>query len=237
MAAAAWKKSTTSLSLFMEAYGLEVEEELSTVATQCWAEGVWTGKWSHELKGAWMRQIREGQTWKQVRGPAGAVMCETSDLGVRWPQWHTLIFSDETKIDMRYVCPKDDKKMLVQKVRSVYSKKWAAKHGYEELQEGSWLEPRLALLRKKVKEHWTEKHRNVARKIFLEDGWTQMSLFDIGWSDVSHCQACQKEEGTEMHSLYHCLVRSQTGDPRDFQKVGGESENIKEGVEVAKRYR
>ena len=40
MAGAAGKKSTTSLSLFMEAYGLEVEEELSTMATQYWAEGV-----------------------------------------------------------------------------------------------------------------------------------------------------------------------------------------------------
>ena len=39
MAAAAGKNSTTSLSLFMEAYGLEVEQELSTLAlaTQDWA--------------------------------------------------------------------------------------------------------------------------------------------------------------------------------------------------------
>ena len=36
----AGKKSTTPS---MEAYGFEVEEELSTMATQCWAEGVWTG--------------------------------------------------------------------------------------------------------------------------------------------------------------------------------------------------
>ena len=70
-AAAAGKKSTTSLSLFMEAHGHEVEEELSTMAAQCWAEGAWTGKWSDEQKEAWMRQIREVQTWKQVRGPAG----------------------------------------------------------------------------------------------------------------------------------------------------------------------
>ena len=41
-----------------------------------------------------MRQIHEVQTWKEVRGP-GAVMCETRDLGIRWPQWHTLMFSDE----------------------------------------------------------------------------------------------------------------------------------------------
>ena len=40
MVAAAGKKSTTSLSLFMEAYGSEVEEELSTMATQYWADGV-----------------------------------------------------------------------------------------------------------------------------------------------------------------------------------------------------
>ena len=50
MAAAAGKKSTTSLSLFKEAPGLEVEDEISTMATQCWAEGAWTGKWSHEQK-------------------------------------------------------------------------------------------------------------------------------------------------------------------------------------------
>ena len=36
-----------------------------------------------EQKEAWMRQIREVQTWKQVRGPAGAVMCETRDLGTK----------------------------------------------------------------------------------------------------------------------------------------------------------
>ena len=28
----------------------------------------------------------------------------------------------------------------------------------------------------KVQENWTAKHRNVARKIFLEGGWTQKRL-------------------------------------------------------------
>ena len=96
------------------------------------------------------------------------------------------------------------KKMLVQRARSGNWKKWAAKHEYEELKEGAWLEPGLALLRKKVKENWTEEHRNVARKIFLEGGWTQKRLFDLGWSDVSQCQACQLEEGAEKHRLHHC---------------------------------
>ena len=86
----------------------------------------------------------------------------------------------------------------------MYWKKWAAHHGYEESEEGAWLEPGFALLRQKVKENWTEKHRTVARKIFLAGGWTQKRLFDVDSSDISQCQACQKEEGTEKHRLCHC---------------------------------
>ena len=41
-------KSATSSSLFMEAFGLGVEEELSSMATQTWAEGAWVGKWHTE---------------------------------------------------------------------------------------------------------------------------------------------------------------------------------------------
>ena len=82
-------------------------------------------------------------------------------------------------------------------------KKWA-KHGHEELEEGASIEPALVFLRKKARGDWTEKHRNVTRKIFLEGGWTQNRLFDIGWLDVSQCQACQLEESTEKHRLYHC---------------------------------
>ena len=85
----AGKKSTTSLSLFMEACGLEIEEELSTLATQYWEEGAWMGTWYQEQREAWMKQDREVQTWREVRGPAGAVMCETRDLGIKWPHWHT----------------------------------------------------------------------------------------------------------------------------------------------------
>ena len=105
---------------------------------------------------------------------------------------------------MRFVCPRDVKQMLVQRARSVNWKKRAAKHEHEELKEGVWLEPALALLRKKVREDWTEKHRNVARKIFPEGGSTQKIIFDVGWSDKSECQACRKEEGTEKHKLHHC---------------------------------
>ena len=79
-------------------------------------------------------------------------MCETRDLGFKCPHWHTLIFSDDTRIDMRFVYPRDVKKILVQRARSVCWKKWAAKHEYEELIEGVSLEPDLALFRKKVRE-------------------------------------------------------------------------------------
>ena len=119
MAAAASKKSTTSLSLFMEAFGLEVEEELSTMATQTWAEGVWMGKWNTEQKETCRKQNIDVQLWRQVKGPAEAVMCETRDLGIKWPQWHALICEGEVRTDTRYVCPKDVESMLLQQARSV----------------------------------------------------------------------------------------------------------------------
>ena len=81
---------------------------------------------------------------------------------------HPLIFEGDRRTDMKYVCPKDVKKMLLQQARTVYWKKWAAKHEYEEMKEGAWLEQAPALLPKKARENWTEKHRHVARKIFLE---------------------------------------------------------------------
>ena len=137
--------------------------------------------------------------WRQVRGLAGAVLCETRDWGIKWPQRHTLIFEGQVKVDMRFVCPKDVKKMLMKRQR-----KWAAKHEYEELKEDIWLEPALPLLQRKTKDEWTDKHRHVARKLVLEGGWVQKRLFDIGWSNESKCQAYHKEEGTKKPSLCHC---------------------------------
>ena len=61
VAAAAGKKNTTSLSLFMEAFGHQVREIFSTLAAQYWA-GVWTGKWYQEQREAWMKQVREVHT-------------------------------------------------------------------------------------------------------------------------------------------------------------------------------
>ena len=52
---------------------------------------------------------------------------------------------------MRYVCPTGVKKLLLGQARSTYWSKWAAKHENEELKQGTWLEPALALLRKKTK--------------------------------------------------------------------------------------
>ena len=75
---------------------------------------------------------------------------------------------------MRYVCPKDEKKMLLKQARSTYWKKWAAMHEYEELKEGIWLEPALALLRRKTKQEWTEKHRHVARKLVLDGDFSTL---------------------------------------------------------------
>ena len=46
-------------------------------------------------------------------------MREARDLGIQWPQWHTLLFEGQVAVDMGGVCPQDVKKMLLKQARMV----------------------------------------------------------------------------------------------------------------------
>ena len=137
---------------------------------------------------------------------------------------------------MRFVSPKKVKKMLVQRARSVHWKKWAAKHDCEELKEGERLEPGLALLRKKVRENWTEKHRSVARKIFLEGGWTQkkaIRYWMVGYQSVSSLPdggRPRKAQASPLSGMAHSEARYSGS----FQEMGAKGGNFKERMEMAK---
>ena len=96
---------------------------------------------------------------------------------------------------MRYVCPEDVKKMLLKQARTTYWKSRQQKHEYEELKEGIWLDPTLAMLRRRTKEEWTDKHRNVARMLVFE-GWVQKRLFDIGCLPVEGFQGHVATDGS-----------------------------------------
>ena len=102
----------------MEAFGLEVEEELSTVATQTWAEGVWIGKWLAEQKEAWLNQVVETseRTCRSgdVRDPCFGHQVGTLTL------W---FLQGKKQVNMRYVRPKDVKKMLSKQARTTFWKK------------------------------------------------------------------------------------------------------------------
>ena len=142
----------------------------------------------------------------------------------------------EVRIDMGYVCPKDVKKMLVQQARSVHWKKWAAKHEYEELKEGIWLEPALALLCKKTKEEWTEKTSNCCEEdIYGRRLGAEKTLrhWLVGCKYMPSLPPKGRQRTAQTPPLPR-MVRSTTGDSRSLQKVGAKSENLKEGVEVAK---
>ena len=155
------------------------EEDVSNMATLFWAEGVWVERWKRVLQKAWRKHIFEMQMWRQVRGLAGAVMCETRDLGIMWPRWHPLMLEGQVAVDMRVVCPHDVKKVLLKQARMVYWMKWAATHECEELKERVWLEPIQATLRRKTNEEWTDKHLNAMRKLVVEGGCVQKRLHDV----------------------------------------------------------
>ena len=92
--------------------------------------------------------------------------------------------------------------MFLQQVRQVRWKEWAAKDECDELKERVWLGLVQAMLRRKTSDMWTEKNRNVMRKLVVEGGWVQKRLFDIGWKDKKDCRGCGKEKGTEKHRLH-----------------------------------
>ena len=74
-------------------------------------------RWRREQHEAWREQIFEMQAWRHVRRPAGAVMCETRDLGIKWPQctpYYLREIAEECGLPAG----------------------WAAKHESEELKEG-----------------------------------------------------------------------------------------------------
>ena len=64
--------------------------------------------WTKEQQKALRKQIFEVQTRRLVRGPAGANMYETRDLGTKW-----------LVVDVRVVYPQDVKKMLLKQARMV----------------------------------------------------------------------------------------------------------------------
>ena len=91
--------------------------------------------------------------------------------------------------------------MHLKQAKLVYWKKWATKRECEELKDGVWLEPIQAMLRRMTTDVWTEKHRNVTRKVVVGGGWVQKRLHVVGWSIEKKCRGCNKEEGTERHRL------------------------------------
>ena len=68
--------------------------------------------------------IRKSWEEQQKAGLARSVMCETRDLGIQSPWWHTLLFELHVAGDMRVVCPKYVKKMLVKQPGMVCRKMW-----------------------------------------------------------------------------------------------------------------
>ena len=68
---AAVKKGTASLSLFMEAYGPWSRGRTFHSGHSVLGRRALMGKWYHEQREAWMKQVREVQMCRQIRGPTG----------------------------------------------------------------------------------------------------------------------------------------------------------------------
>ena len=110
------------------------------------------------------------------------------------------------------------KKVLLKQARMVYWKKRAAKDEHEEL-TGVWLVAIQA-------EVWTDKHRNVTRKLVVREVGCSEDCTTIGWSD----------EKKKARRSTDCTVARVGREVRIPERLGNweqKSKNIRERLEVA----
>ena len=48
----------------------------------------------------------------EVRGPEGAMVCESRDLGIGFPSWRALLFEEGVIVDMKTLCPQDEREKV-----------------------------------------------------------------------------------------------------------------------------
>ena len=108
----------------------------------------------------------------------------------------------------------------------MYWKKWAAKHEYEELKDGSWLEPGFALLRKKMMEIGL---RSIAmcpgRSFWRVDGRRRDSSILDGRMSVNVKLARKRKE---QKSTGYTTAQNGTKSDGRFQKFSGSWSKKKE---------
>ena len=119
-------------------------------------------------------------------------------------------------MDMRFICPRDVKKMLLKQVTTTYWKKCASRHECEEIEQRSLGLTRLMLCCEGRQERIVEKQAPQRDENIVVEMATRM--YDTGWSDEKKCRGCDKEDGTEKHKAAPFPV--QEPDPGGFGALG-----------------
>ena len=218
-----WEMSYSLLVSLSSNVGSGDEADLACMTALFWGKAVSMGRWDEDLETCWRRQVRAPASWKEVRGPAEAVVCETRDLGIRFPSWHVHLFEDGIIVDMKVAYTQDMKNMPRRQAKEVVEKRWATKHEYEELTDGVWVEPLLALPTRKTNQK-------------IEGGCTQQRLYDLGWSDEKGAKEKKEPKST---GCSHCptwkdVVDKMLDDVRKWEQKP-RSQNVKEKMEMAQR--
>ena len=83
---------------------------------------------------------------------------------------------------------------------------------------------------------WTGKHRDVARKIFSEGGWTQKKLFDIGGRTTVSVKLVRWRKAQKAQAPPLCAIpHSEARYPEAFRKWEKKRKHRRR-MEMAKRY-
>ena len=118
----------------------------------------------------------EVHTWKEVRGPAGAVRFETR-CAKSGCSGTPLLFEGQVAVDMSVVQPLDAKKM--KRARMVYWK--TSKHEREELKERVWAGATQSYASKADQRSVDRQPPKCDEEAGVEGDWMLKRLYDIGF--------------------------------------------------------
>ena len=106
-------------------------------------------KRNEDMTRVWRRQVFEATRSSKVRGPAGVVFRELSDVGVMCRQWCTFMV-DGSPIDAV-------SKHMSRHMRKLCWKSWVREHDADEMNDDSWFQPVKRIIKNKWTTIWTRK--------------------------------------------------------------------------------
>ena len=114
-------------------------------------------------------------------------------------------------------------KLMSRYMRKLCWKSWAREHNVDEMNDDSWFQPVVTIIKNTCTTIWTKTHVDMARSWVASGAVTQARIYVFGWTTDGKCQKCDIFR-REVHCLYECrywrrIRNDLTDEVRMFEQI------------------